>query len=58
MKRIKDRPMTDTLLKQLIQQKHRLNDCSKNAFLPFTRMYASPAGTFYSQRFVRKEEVL
>lgn len=56
MKRIKDRPMTPLLAKQLKIQKKRITDAGIDAMLG--KMIITTNGTFYSQRFVIKEEVL
>lgn len=56
MKRIKDRPMTPLLAKQLKTQKKRITEAGIFAMLG--KMIITTKGTFYSQRFARKEEVL
>jgi len=49
MKRIKDRPMTDTLKAQLITQEIRINECGSEAYKAYINH--SIEGTIFSNRF-------
>jgi len=58
MKRIKHRPMNSLLEAQIKLQEKRIHEASVDAFTSLKRPIGYPLGSFYSDRFIPKQEVL